>query len=571
MAADDQTFDAVIVGGGPAGCVLASRLSECPDKRILLIEAGPDQKPGEEHPDLLDPYAPTGSSNGAFHWPGLVATTDPEGDDGQPPRRGHYTQGFGIGGGSNINGMGVDRGLPQDYELWESMGADGWGWDAVLPYFRKSERDLDFAGGNAAVLHGDDGPMPVRRIARTDWAPFAKAVGTALERRGLPFLEDYTGDFRDGFGAAPTNGMPDRRVSAAAAYLTAAVRARPNLTILPRALADRLTFDGQRADGVIVRVDGAERRVRGHEVIVTAGAIQSPALLMRSGIGPAAALGELGIESVRDVPGVGRNLLNHPVVTIPTWLRPAARQPAANKSFLQNWARYSSGLPGCGAGDMHLMIFNKCAWHAVGDQVGAAAITVLEAHSAGQVSLTSRDPAVSPHVDSNLLADKRDEDRMIAGTRFVLELFAQRDIAALRGPAFLRNDRIVAGLAKQTPANARKATLIARLLEWRPLRRLMLGSSAIGIAQLLRDEQALRAFVMKLAHAQYHVCGTCRMGGADDPDAVVDGAGRVHGIQALRVADASIFPTVPRGYTHFIVIMAAEKIADRIRQDWSVG
>lgn len=242
--------------------------------------------PGAEHADLLDPFCMTASSNPTFHWPGLTAEVLAEQANGTSSLTMPYLQGYGVGGASNINGMGADRGHPDDYDEWSKLGAPGWVWQDVLPYFRKLEHDLDFAATTRHEMHGDAGLMPVRRLERTRWAPFARAVAQAIERRGYPFIDDYNADWRDGFSSVPTNCLSDRRVSASMAYLSYSVRRRANLTILSQARADALNLRHKRATGVSVLVDGVQLSLRSHQVIVACGAVQSPTLLMRSGIGP---------------------------------------------------------------------------------------------------------------------------------------------------------------------------------------------------------------------------------------------------------------------------------------------
>ena len=570
----NRIFDVVIAGAGPAGCVLASRLSEESDRQVLLVEAGPDAAaPGTEHPDLLDPFALVASNNPTFHWPELVAETGADLGDGEPRLTNPYLQGYGVGGASNINGMGVDRGQPGDYDEWRALGADGWGWDGVLPFFKKLERDVDFLGSGFISVHGNIGPMPVRRLPRSRWAPFSAAIGDALQGRGFPFLEDYTADFREGFSAAPTNSLPERRVSASMAYLTREVRSRPNLSILADARVYRLSMEGRRAKGVFVKLGDGEftALARGRQIIVSCGAIQSPLLLMHSGIGPGMDLSGHGIEVVLDKPGVGANLQNHASIALPTYLTPEATQAPDNPSLLQGWLRFSSNHSECHQNDMHLMAFNKCDWHRLGGRVGAIAVAVLKPYSQGRVELASCDPMVAPRVRFNLLSDSRDYERLVTGVRFVLELLADPKVATMHRELFVPNEHVVAQLSRRNSWNRFMAWSIVSILDRTPLRRVILAKARIDSEKLLADEKALRRFVRAFAQPQYHVCGTCRMGRADDAAAVVDSDGGVHGIEALRVVDASIFPTIPRAYTHFVVLMAAEKIADAIKSSWRLS
>jgi 5-(hydroxymethyl)furfural/furfural oxidase len=563
-------YDALIVGAGPAGCVLANRLTEDPSKRVLLIEAGPDvTRPGSELPDIVDPFCLSASNNSLLHWPGLTASLGPADESGASSTEVPFLQAWGVGGASNVNGMGVDRAHPEDFEEWNALGVTGWTWDQVLPYFRKLETDLDFGQpAGRSELHGNSGPMPVRRLPRSAWAPFAAAVASACERRGYPFVDDYTGDLREGFSAAPTNSLPDRRVSAAMAYLNQEVRNRPNLQILSSARVDRVNLDRRCVQGVDVHSDTGARRITARQVILACGALQSPVVLMHSGIGPAARLSALGIDVVRDVPAVGANLQNHPCVTLTTYLSRKAVQATNNPSFLQQWLRYSSNHRRAPPRDMHIMPFNTCAWHALGRRVGAITVSVMKSYSAGSVQLSSADPAARPRIAFNLLADPCDLERLIDGTRLTLALLSDPAVALLHHEVFVPNGQLIATLNPRTGWNRFRAAALVSLLNSRPLRSLLLTHSRIDTERLLSDERALREFVQRSVQPQYHVCGTCRMGRDEDPKAVVDSVGRVKGLHGLRIVEASIFPTIPRAYTHFVVLMAAEKLSDAIKSEW---
>ena len=326
----------LIVGGGSAGCVVANRLSADPGRRVLLVEAGVDTPPGRVPPEILDSYPMPLFHGDRYVWPGLdaVVTMDAAGCQ----RRRAYEQGRVMGGSSSVNVQSANRGLPRDDDAWAALGATGWGWDEVLPYFRKLETDLDFGG----PLHGRDGPLPIRRILEPDWPPFARAAARAFDASGLPRRADQNGDFEDGIFPTAFSNRDDARVSAAAAYLDVATRARANLAVAAETTVVALSTEGRRVTGVVLRrPDGSERNVSAQHVVLCAGALQSPTLLLRAGIGPAEHLRDCGIAIVADRPGVGANLRDHPALTIAQHLPRALRLPVAYRraSFLA--LRYS--------------------------------------------------------------------------------------------------------------------------------------------------------------------------------------------------------------------------------------
>jgi len=553
----DRNYDFIIVGGGSAGCVMASRLSARPASTVLLLEAGQDAPPGREPPDILDTY-PSSYYNKSYMWPGLKAHWR---NRHNSPLTG-YDQGHIIGGGSSVMGMVALRGIPDDYDEWEQLGARGWAWSDVLPYFRKLENDFDFAGD----LHGRDGPTPIRRTPYEQWTPLAQAARAFAEARQMPFVADMNGEARDGYCALPMSNTPQRRGSAAICYLDAATRRRENLTILPQATATSLVFEGRRAVGVKATVAGAEREFRGCEIILSGGAIQSPALLMRSGVGPAAHLRTLGIDVRADLPGVGQNLQNHPVLFIGAHLRPHARQAALPRTLQFSCFRLSSGLPNCPKTDLVVNVQSKSSWSALGAQIANLGPVLWKPFSRGQVTLVSNDARQYPLVEFNFMDDERDLARMKYGFRFVADLLASDNVRELIGRPFpVRFTDRLRRLNQKTTTNAWTSATVARLLDLSPaisdFGLAQLTGDAVPLGELAADNARLSEHIRTNIAGTFHVSGTCRMGAADDPDTVVDPAGRVRRVEGLRVADASVMPTIPRGNTNLPTLMIAEKLA----------
>jgi len=491
-------YDIAIVGGGSAGCVLAGRLTEDPDCRVVLIEAGPDY-PGAGLPaDLADGIH--GTSTSTHDW-GLQGT----GSDGAPPLalpRGRVT-----GGSSAVNATFALRGHPADYD---GLGLPGWTFADVLPSFVRLERDLDFGADEG---HGSTGPLPIRRYLGTERSALTAAVEAGCVEVGIPPIPDHNAPGAVGVSALPVNCVDGRRISTALAYLEP-VRGRANITIR----ADRLVQDVVLADGraVGVRLAGGEL-VAADEVILCAGAYESPGLLLRSGIGAAAELRLLGRPVVADLPGVGANLADHPWVSLDLPCRPPEGDPALFQ--LAATVRSTAALPG-GPPDLQLMV---CGPYPQGDGYACSvAAALLKPASRGRLRLRSADAAAAPEIELGYFREDADLRRILEALR-------------------------LAEAVTHTPALTAET-----------------GGRRFGPpSELVADDDAARAWIRMSAATYHHPVGTCAMGTDPGDGAVVDPDGRVHGVVGLSVIDASVLPELPSANTNVPTIMLAEHLAAR--------
>ncbi len=510
-------YDYIVIGAGSAGAIMATRLTEDPNRSALLLEAGPDYADLDSLPDEVKfGYATaTDIMTSSHNWQFTARATDKAEPMLVP--RGKVT-----GGSSAINGQIFLRGVPEDYDTWASWGNSEWTYERSLPYFRKLETDTNFSDD----FHGTDGPIICHRFQPETWQGASKAFYKACLDYGFADCADHNNPDTTGVGPLPLNNPNGIRWSTNLGYLSLS-RHRLNLTIRPNCLVHRILFEGKRAVGVEVESGGEVFTAYGEEIILSSGAVGSPQILLLSGVGPAAHLKKIGIPVVHDLPGVGQNLRDHPLVYV-TWKTKDSYKLEDFGPRIQFGLRYTA--KGSELRNDMIVYMNTYATERVnrgGNRMRPLGIRMVIALNLalgkGELKLTSKDPHRQPVLDYNYFQEDFDRERMREAVRTCVELG--------RHPAW--------------------KDVIERRIE--------------PSDDILDSDDTLDDWMMREATTGHHISCTCKMGPSSDKMAVVDQYGKVHGLENLRVVDASIMPDCVRANINVTTMMIGERVADFVR------
>jgi choline dehydrogenase len=505
-------YDVIVVGAGSGGSVVAARVTEDPSIRVLLVEAGPDYPNVEALPEDL-----RNVNHGSFFDHDWQLRYQPS----PTSRVINFARGRVTGGSSAVNTAIALRGMPSDYDEWASLGCPAWSWDKVLPAFIKLENDLDFG---ASDIHGASGPLPIRRHTRDELVPYQAAFLDACAELGYPACADHNDPALTGYGPHPMNKRGTLRISTAIAYLGPA-RDRPNLTIRADTDVRRVVFDQGAVSGVELQSrDGRVETARAPHVVLACGAIHTPPVLVRSGIGPQDVLDRLGIAVTRASEGVGQNMQDHPAIG-PT-LIPKPGVADFDQPVIQTTLRYTA-TGSSDPNDMQLEPLSFMHIPGAGALLLGLASCVFKSYSFGRLEFDSADVGAKPRILMDYLSDERDYDKLVDGLHRGMELVSTKAVAAVSD-----------GVRRPTDAE-------------------------------LADPALLEPWVRAHSSTGAHPSCTARMGPGDDPMSVCDERGLVYGVRGLRIADASIFPRVPSANTNVPTIMVGERMAEWVREDVS--